>query len=227
VPHELFLIDNASTDRTRAWMRSLDGAAGVSGFVFTERNDPAAALNEAFARCRGRYLHIMENDYIYASGWDRYVLDRFERIPKLGQLGVAKAPSRMRGEYRDGLVYLARDNVCTTSIMRREIYDAGVRVRGHYLNDTYPNDYDLSAQIKRAGWLVAWPDVDLARHLGVEEEEFRRDPSYYVRDYALKLFSASRLRGQARRWLRLDFHDTATLVRRLARAIGLRFRRGP
>jgi hypothetical protein len=154
------------------------------------------------------------------------VLDRFARIPKLGQLGILCAVPSMRRQHLDGLVYLVRDNVCTTSIMRREIFDAGVRVRGHYLRNTYPNDYDLSAQIKDAGWLVAWPDADLARHVGVEDEEFRRDPGYYVRDYALKLFSPSRLSGQARRWLRLDFHDTATVIRRLVRALGLRLRGG-
>jgi glycosyltransferase involved in cell wall biosynthesis len=223
VEHELFLIDNASTDGTRDWMRSLAASPGVTGLVLTERNDPAAALNEALGRCNGRLLHIMENDYVYAAGWDRYVLDRFARLPALGQLGVVPGLPRMRGEHRDGLVYVARDNVCTTSVLRREIFETGIRVRGHYLGNSYPNDYDLSAQIRAAGWLVAWSDVELARHVGIEDEEFRRDPGYYVRDYALKLFSGSRLRGQARRWLRLDFYDTAKLVQRLARALRLRF----
>jgi hypothetical protein len=81
-------------------------------------------------------------------------------------------------------------------------FEDGVRVSGHYVGNRYPNDYELSVQIRRTGRLVAWPDVDLAHHLGVTEQEFRRDPAYYVRDYALKLFSASRLTGQARRWLR-------------------------
>jgi glycosyltransferase involved in cell wall biosynthesis len=226
VPHELFLIDNASTDGTREWMRSLAANAGVTGLVLTERNDPAAALNAALARCEGRLLHIMENDYVYAPGWDRYVLDRFARIPELGQLSVTVGLPRLRADHTSGLLHVARDNVATTSIIRRELFFvSGVRVRGHYLRQRYPNDYDLSQQIRRAGWLVAWPDTELARHVGVEDEEFRRDPGYYARDYALKLFSLSRLWGQARGWVRLDFHDTMTLVRRFARAVGLKLRR--
>jgi glycosyltransferase involved in cell wall biosynthesis len=224
VPHELFLVDNGSTDGTREWMRSVDG---VTGLVLMDRNDPAAALNEALGRCAGGLLHVMENDYLYAPGWDRWVVDCFERIPDLGQLGMIVGRPGLRGEPRAGLVHLARENVCTTSVFRRELFFThGVRVHGHYLGGRYPDDHDLSRQIRDAGWLVAWPDVELARHLGVEDEEFRRDPGYYVRDYALKLFSLSRLVGQLRGWARLDFSDTATLVRRLGRALALRLRRG-
>jgi hypothetical protein len=224
VPHELFLIDNASTDDTRAWMQSVPDVAGL---VLMDRNDPAAALNEALGRCAGRLLHVMENDYLYAPGWDRYVVECFDRIPELGQLGLVVGLPGMRGAAHAGLVHLARENVCTTSVIRRELFFAhGVRVRGHYLGNRYPNDHDLSQQIRRAGRLVAWPDVALARHLGVEDEEFRREPAYYVRDYALKLFSLSRLVGQVRGWTRLDFSDTATLLRRLGRAVALRIRSG-
>ncbi len=226
VPHELFVIDNASTDGTREWMDSLRGLPGITGLVRTERNDPAAALNRALESCAGRYLHIMENDYVYSPGWDRYVLDRFSRVPKLGQLGATRPQPRARGPYHEGLVYLARENVCTTSVLRREIFfDDGVRVSGHYLRNCYPNDHALSAQVRGAGWWVAWPDVDLARNLGHEEEEFLRDPDYYVRDYSLKLFSASRIAGHARRVLRLDFHGATDVVAPLVRVLWMKVRR--
>ncbi|MGH7150673.1 MAG: glycosyltransferase family 2 protein [Planctomycetota bacterium] len=226
VPHELFVIDNASTDGTGEWMRSLQGLPGITGLVRSERNDPAAALNRTLERCRGRYLHIMENDYVYLPGWDRYVLDRFARIPGLGQIGATFPLPRERGTYHEGLVFLARENVCTTSVLRREVFfGSGVRLTGHYLRRCYPNDHDLSEQVRRAGWLVAWPDVDLARNLGHEKEEFLRDPDYYLRDYALKLLSPSRIAGQARRWLRLDFRDTKEIVAPLARAAWFKVRR--
>jgi hypothetical protein len=97
-------------------------------------------------------------------------------------------------------------------------FEAGVRVKGHYLGNRYPNDHDLSMQVIKAGYLVAWPNRDLAHNIGFEEDEFKRDPDYYIRDYALKLFSVSRLRGNLKNWIRLDFHDTTTLARRLFRA---------
>ncbi|HET6201666.1 MAG TPA: glycosyltransferase [Planctomycetota bacterium] len=226
VSHELFVIDNASTDGTREWVRSLQGLPGIAGLVRSERNDPAAALNRTLERCRGRYLHIMENDYVYLPGWDRYVVDRFARIPSLGQIGATRPQPRARGPHHEGLVFLARDNVCTTSVLRREVFfESAVRLTGHYLRGCYPNDHDLSEHVRRAGWLVAWPDVDLARNLGHEEEEFQRDPDYYIRDYALKLLSPSRMAGQAKRWLRLDFHDTSDIVVPLARVCWFKVRR--
>jgi glycosyltransferase involved in cell wall biosynthesis len=226
VSHELYVIDNASSDTTKQWVESLRGSKDVTGVVRMERNDPATALNETLARCQGELLHIMENDYEYLPGWDGYVLDRFARIPDLGQLAPMMGHDYYRADRHAGLVYLARENVCTTSVLRRELFfNAGVRVHGHYRGNCYPDDYDLSMQVRRAGWLVAWSDVEIAHHLGLDVEEHRRDPSYYVRDYALKLFSMARLRGQARPWLRRDFHDTATLVRRLARAIRFRLAR--
>ncbi len=226
VSHELYVIDNASTDGTSEWMRSLEGRPGITGLVRSERNDPAAALNRTLERCRGRYLHIMENDYEYLPGWDRYVLDRFARVPGLGQIGATRPRPHARGPHHEGLVFLARDNVCTTSVLRREVFfGSGVRLTGHYLRRCYPNDHALSGQVRRAGWLVAWPDVDLARNLGHEVEEFHRDPDYYLRDYALKLLSPSRIAGQARRWLRLDFHDTSEIVAPLVRVSWLKLQR--
>jgi glycosyltransferase involved in cell wall biosynthesis len=226
VPHELFVIDNASTDATKQWVESLRGTTGVSGILRMARNDPASALNEGLQCCNGELLHIMENDYEYLPGWDRYVLDRFARIAELGQLAPVTGYDYVRAGHHRGLVYVARDNVCTTSFLRREVFfDAGVRVHGHYAGNCYPDDYDLSTQILRAEWLVAWSDVEIAHHIGLDSDEQRRDPDYYIRDYALKLFSAARLRGQARRWLKLDFHDTARLVRRLARVCRFKLHR--
>jgi glycosyltransferase involved in cell wall biosynthesis len=225
VTHELFVVDNASTDATPQWLETVRTLPGVTGVVRKERNDPAAALNEALGRCNGRLLHIMENDYVYLAGWDTYVLDRFARISQLGQMGLFEGDPRVHASLHEGLVHLARANVCTTSVLRRELFfDHGVRVHGHYLRNLYPDDHDLSQQVLRAGWLVAWPDQDLARNVGFEENEYARDPGYYVRNYALKLSSPSRLRGQIREWRRLDFHQTATLVKRLVNAFRLRLR---
>jgi len=224
--HELFVIDNASTDGTAEWLAEVARLPDVSGVISMPRNDPAAALNEGLSRCAGRYLHIMENDYEYRPGWDHYVLDRFERIPTLGQIALFEGGPHFRAGSHEGLVWIARENVVTASVLRRRLFfEQRVRVHGHYLGKRYPNDHDLSRQVREAGWLVAWPDRELARHVGIEAEEQARDPGYYVRDYALKLFSLGRLRGNVRRWSRGDFDDTATLIRRLTAASRAKLRR--
>lgn len=225
-PHELFVVDNGSTDETPAWIEEIATLPGVDGVMSMDRNDPAAAINAGLARCTGRYLHIMENDYVYQPGWDRYVLDRFDRIPELGQLALFEGEPRFRAGSHQGLVWIAHENVCTTSVLRRELYfEQEIRVHGHYIGNRYPNDHDLSMQVKAAGLMVAWPDRHLARNVGFEAEEYERDPGYYARNYALKLFSLGRLRGNMRHWLRGDFHDTATLVRRFGSACVGKLRR--
>lgn len=224
VPHELFVIDNGSTDETALWLAEISSHPGVTGILGLTENNPAAALNMGLSRCLGRYLHIMENDYRYLPGWDRYAVGRFNEIQELGQLALFEGESQFHAANYQGQVWIARQNVCTTSVLRRELFfETGVRVHGHYLGNRYPNDHDLSMQVREAGYLVAWPDRDLAHNIGFEADEYKRDPDYYIRDYTLKLFSISRLRGNLRNWLRLDFRDTATLVGRLLRACWLKF----
>ncbi len=224
VPHELFVIDNGSTDETASWLAEISSHPGVTDILCLTENNPAAALNLGLSRCSGRYLHIMENDYRYLPGWDDYALGRFNEIQELGQLALLEGESRFHAASHEGQVWIARQNVCITSVLRRELFfETGIRVHGHYLGNCYPNDHDLSIQVTEAGYLVAWPDRDLAHNIGFETDEYKRDPDYYIRDYALKLFSISRLRGNLRNWLRLDFHDTATLVGRLLRACWLKF----
>lgn len=231
VSHELIVIDNGSTDGTASWLADISNCPGVTETIRLTKNDPAAALNLGLSKCSGRHLHIMENDYRYLPGWDRGALTLFDEIPRLGQLALFEGKPRFRGESLEGKAWVARQNVCTTSVLRRELFfESGIRVRGHYLGNCYPDDHDLSRQVIEAGYLVAWPARDLASNIGFEQDEYRRDPDYYIRDYALKLFSLSRLRGNLRNWLRLDFHDTATLAGRLLRAcwlkLGLLLRRG-
>lgn len=226
VPNQLFVVDNGSTDETPSWLNEISTLPGVTGVISMPRNDPASAINAGLQRCAGRYLHIMENDYVYLPGWDRYVLDCFDRIPSLGQLGLFEGEARFhRGSY-EGLVWIARENVCTTSVIRRALFfDNGIRMHGHYLGNRYPNDHDFSMQVRDAGWVVAWPDRDLARNVGFETTEYGRDPDYYIRDYSLKLLSAARLRGNLRKWLRLDFNDTGTIMCRLLHASMVKLRR--
>ena len=206
VLHEIFVVDNGSTDGTAEWLESIAHDSRVTGVLRMRRNDPAVALNLALERCRGRLLHVLENDYLVHEGWDEYVVDRFARLPELGQLGIATpAPETAAERVRD-LVVGARRNVTTCSVFRREVYfDDGIRWRGHYRRGTYPDDVAFSDAIRATGRLVAWPDRELAVNLGHSDEELARDPGYYLRDHALKLFSLDSLAGTLRELARSKF----------------------
>lgn len=207
VPYELFIVNNASTDRTKEWLDTIKNDKRIKEIIHTERNDPAAALNLALEKCSGKYLHVMENDYIYFRGWIEYAIERFEKIPDLGQLCICTGPEKLIGPYYKNLIYLSLANVVSSSIFRSEIFFRhNIRWEnccGGYL----PNDGAFSAAIKKAGFLVAWPDKPLANALGFSDEEMANDPDYYIRKYRSILFSSLKPRNILRRIIKLKFCD--------------------
>ncbi len=65
-----------------------------------------------------------------------------------------------------------------------------------------PDDEQFSDAVKKAGFLVAWPDKPLAEAVGFSPEEFERDPDYYITNYTQKLRNALRLRSSVRNMIR-------------------------
>jgi len=198
VPHELFIVDNASTDGSREVIEAFCRDHPQAQAIYMDENRGGEAFNEGLARARGRLLHLSENDLEYRPGWAGEALELFERFPRLGQLSLfgpvpedeevwEPKPCRLiRAGSR--FVYEAAGNVGTSSLLRRELWEAGVRV--HNIEGPggvrLPNDPRLSEEVRRAGYLVAWAPRYLVRNLGHEAEEFRRREDYYRANYAAK-----------------------------------------
>jgi predicted O-methyltransferase YrrM len=122
----------------------------------------------------------------------------FDAFPTLGQLSLfgpvptdeeawELKPSVLRHS-RGLILYEALGNVGTSSVLRREIWDRGVRVtnvqsQGSFL---FPDDSALSRHIKELGYLVAWADHYLVRNVGHCSEEFAKHPDYYRENYTSK-----------------------------------------
>jgi GT2 family glycosyltransferase len=65
--HEIILVDDGSTDGTRAWLAQLTPPFRV---VLNERNlGYAAANNRAAALAHGRFLALLNNDLVLQPGW--------------------------------------------------------------------------------------------------------------------------------------------------------------
>jgi glycosyltransferase involved in cell wall biosynthesis len=189
VPYELVIVDNASTDGTREWLEGVRRDTRIREVIHMETNDPAAALNKGLATCTGKYLHVMENDYIYLDGWDEYVLNCFHAIANLGQLSICSPARRLMGEHHRNLVYLSTVNVVSSSVFPRTIFfDYHIRWQNTY-KQTMPDDTAFSCAVKKAGFHVAWPDKPITKAVGFSREEFKRDPDYYIRNYRQKLAS--------------------------------------
>ena len=181
VPYELIIVDNASTDSTGEWLKGIIKDTRIREVIHMENNDPATALNKGLATCTGAYLHVMENDYIYLDGWDKYVLDCFNEIANLGQLCICSGDRRLIGEHHRNLVYLSMRNVVSSSVFQRTIFcDHHIRWQNIY-KGTQLDDEEFSRAVKEAGFIVAWPDKRIAKAVGFFPEELKREPDYHIR----------------------------------------------
>jgi len=198
VPYELIIVNNASSDATKEWLEGARNDPRITNMVHREKNDPASALNTSLAMSTGSYLHIMENDYIYLDGWDRYVLHCFEHIRGLGQLCICEGAPRLTGEHYENLVYLSLENVVSSSVFQRALFFGhNIKWKNGY-DGIMPDDEEFSNREKRAGFLVAWPDRRISEAVGFSREEFVSNPDYYIRNYKRKLRSCLRLHSFSR-----------------------------
>lgn len=123
------------------------------------------------------------------------MLSKFDAFPELGQLSVfGTEPEWEKGEIwgRHGgmqtvkngkMIYVADANVATSCIIRREIWDKGLKWRTRTIireDIRFPRDYEFSMNVKKMGYVVAWNDRNVVFNWGHNIQEFVRDPDYYI-----------------------------------------------
>lgn len=87
-PHELIIVDNASTDGTLDYLRDYM-ATHDNVLVVANRTNRgfAAGNNQGLALARGDYLLLLNNDTIVTTGWLQRMLQVFEAHPDVGIVG--------------------------------------------------------------------------------------------------------------------------------------------
>jgi glycosyltransferase involved in cell wall biosynthesis len=200
VDYELFILDNASSDDSRAVIAAVCRETPQAQAILLDANLGGEAWNVALERARGQYVQFAANDIEFLPGWDVEMLRRFEAFPSLGQLSLySPFPQADQGEVwetkpatlvtRDGVsVYLTEANVGGTSMIRRALWASGLRwtnleTVGRF---KFPADGRFSSEVRRLGYGVAWSDRYLAVNWGHRIEEMQRDAAYYVENYASK-----------------------------------------
>ncbi len=124
VPFSFCIFDNASTDGTREWvMEFIQVEMSLCGWnanylLSSENKYPGYACNRGWevAPADATFLQRADNDFSFLPGWCDEVWRCFQD-PALGQLG-------MRTVEQEGAV---EQNVGGNNIIRRELWDAGLR----------------------------------------------------------------------------------------------------
>jgi GT2 family glycosyltransferase len=84
--HEIILIDDVSTDDTRAWLATLNAPA--LRVLLNDRNiGYAATNNRAAASATGDLLVLLNNDLVLTPGWLEPLLALHASLPKPGAIG--------------------------------------------------------------------------------------------------------------------------------------------
>jgi GT2 family glycosyltransferase len=84
---QILIWDNASTDDTAEYLKGLDDPR--IEVIYHPTNIGVNAYARLFPRCAGDYLVELDDDVIDAPpGWDRTLLEAFERLPTIGYLAA-------------------------------------------------------------------------------------------------------------------------------------------
>jgi predicted O-methyltransferase YrrM/glycosyltransferase involved in cell wall biosynthesis len=194
---ELIIVDNASTDGSVDYIRSLDGARPIKPLLL-DQNLGGEAYNLALPLASGNLIHLSENDQVLLQGWFDHVLESFRVFPDLGQLSLfsdtptddeAWEPKSAHLRFAAGkILYQAHGTVGASSVLRAQLFrERGIRVQNlEHGAFRFPADAKLSEDVKAAGFWVAWSDRYYVRNVGHEIEEFEANPAYYQENYASK-----------------------------------------
>ena len=198
VSFELFIVDNGSSDDSRAVIEQFCARCPHAIPILLEENRGGEALNLGIQRAHGVYLHLCENDIEFLPGWLSHVLALFNAFDDLGQLSlfppvpsdeeVWVVQSSVLRHSCGKIVYEAHGNVGTTSVLRREAWgeDSRVKTISSSGGFRFPDDVGISDSVRGNGYFVAWADKRLVKNVGHSHTEFEERHEYYRRNYESK-----------------------------------------
>lgn len=194
VPYYLIIVDNNSTDGTKEYLKTLDKSNKVDLIIFNDDNYyPGKATNigwETGIKVYPEATHLMrlDNDMELHRGWDINAAEYFDKIPELGQLGLdheaIETPKAALREMNINGKCLNPWPGCVggPNIIRREIFDSGLRYEEYMWNDgrnsALQEDSKFSRAIMSGGWLVGHATENLSRTFA-NKDNWCDFPEYY------------------------------------------------
>lgn len=180
LPYYLIVVDNNSTDGTQKYLGSLIERGRIDHAIFNDANYyPGKACNIGWAEGLKDYpqaTHLMrlDNDMHFEKGWDKKAEEYFQKIDRLGQLGLDfdggenKVP-----EFYNGMGLNPFPGcVGGPNIIRRQVFDSGIRydeTPWEGSRTKLQEDSKFSRAIKNDGWLVGHMDERLSWTFATKE----------------------------------------------------------
>ena len=177
LPHEIWVVDNASTDGTVEWLTGYFDNLFVP-ILLEENRYPGAAVNRGWS-CHAddvTHFHRADNDFIFLPGWCEEVERMFED-ENLGQLGLRTDEEEL----------FAKTNVGGNCVVRRKLWDYGLRwderpwpQLSEEVGRGWTEDSLMSKQVKAMGYY--WDRVERPCIQPISVESM--DDPYYQQTWA-------------------------------------------
>jgi len=200
-PFEMFIVDNNSSKNCTDWIKFISKDHSSIQPILLNENRGGEAINCGLERATGRFICISENDLEYLPDWDINMLIPFFCFKRLGQISpFSPFPMLDMGEVWNEKAFkvvrtegcelkIAVQNVGSTSLVRREVIDAGVRFENLVSRDglvRFPADAKFSADIKLLGYWVAWSNDYQVLNWGHIANSWQESSGYYRENWEAK-----------------------------------------
>ena len=197
--YEIVIVDNASTDGTPDYLRSVASAHANVRLVLNDENRGfSAGNNQGVSAARGEYILFLNNDVVVTPGWLSGLLAHL-RDPSVGAVGpvtnYAGNESRITVGYHDiaalddfarsytrehaGLSFEIRMLALFCMLLRRSVIDAVGSLDEQFGVGMYEDD-DFSLRIRQKGYRILCAEDVFIHHWGsaafsqLAQERFER-----------------------------------------------------
>ncbi|MBM7563607.1 glycosyltransferase [Paenibacillus sacheonensis] len=93
-PYEVIVVDNRSTDHTRAVVEEFQKLVEIPiVYIYEERLGLSVARNRAIREAAGEYVMFLDDDAVASEEWIRGIVALFDRDPRIGCVGGKIEPA--------------------------------------------------------------------------------------------------------------------------------------
>jgi glycosyltransferase involved in cell wall biosynthesis len=163
---EIIVVDNHSEIGMQEWLRAWEVAGPNRKVMLLGKNiGPGLACDLAWKEATREYLMRSDNDVQYLPGWLEAALLAFRRLPERALLSLFPPPPTVKTEPFDEELVRASYVGGGSFLMRRSLWNAGVRYT--HVTDLDKQDQEFArAAIHRGGHIFTYRRCQWVLHLG-------------------------------------------------------------